>query len=67
MEVPDNILYFACLLSSLNEESEATGENAAKISIPGALISGCSVYEIYVLENPNVTKAQLKKEMEICR
>lgn len=39
MEVPDMILYFTCLLSS-NSEMEASGEYAARICTPGALISG---------------------------
>ena len=46
MEVPDNILYFTDLLSSSTPEGEASGEYAAKISIPGALMSGCSFYQI---------------------
>ena len=46
MDVPDNILYFTDLFSG-TLEGEASGENAAKISIPGALMSGWSVYQIY--------------------
>jgi hypothetical protein len=41
MEVPDTTLYFTDLLSSALTDGEATGEYAAKISTPGALISGC--------------------------
>ena len=48
MEVPDNILYFADLLSTLLWEGEVSRENAARIFIPGAVISGCNVYQIYV-------------------
>jgi hypothetical protein len=51
MDVPDNILNLVDLLSETALESGTLGENAAKISIPGALISGWSVYQIYVLEN----------------
>ncbi|KAM2946316.1 hypothetical protein COP2_029130 [Malus domestica] len=41
MEVPDSMLYFTRLLSSgVSERTGATGENAAKISTPGGLISG---------------------------
>ena len=47
MDVPDNILYFTDLFSG-TLEGEAFGENAAKISIPGALMSGWSVYQIYM-------------------
>ena len=42
MDVPDIILYLALLLSSRDSVIGATGENAAKISTPGALISGCN-------------------------
>ena len=48
MEVLDNILYFKGLFSQRIPEGEATGEYAAIISIPGAVISGCNVYQIYV-------------------
>ena len=41
MEVPDIILYLTRLLSVVALEGEAAGEYAAKISTPGALISGC--------------------------
>lgn len=40
MEVPDNILYLTCLSSISSLETEPRGEYAAKISTPGALISG---------------------------
>ncbi|KAM1602438.1 hypothetical protein ACFX1Z_029159 [Malus domestica] len=40
MEVPDARLYFACLLSPGKSVIGRTGGNAAKISYPGALISG---------------------------
>lgn len=40
MEVPDAILYLTCLLSSGSRDIEAIGEYAAKISTPGALMSG---------------------------
>ena len=43
MEVPDNILYLTRLLSSGLDVGEAIGEYAAKISVPGAVISGCNV------------------------
>lgn len=40
IEVPDKILYLARLLSSGSVDTGAIGEYAAKISTPGALISG---------------------------
>lgn len=42
MEVPDNILYLARLMSWELDEGETISEYAAKISTPGAVISGCS-------------------------
>lgn len=44
MEVPDTILYFTLLESLLEDVGGTRGENAAKISIPGAVISGCNIY-----------------------
>lgn len=46
MEVPDNILYLTLLWSVGNTEGETTGEYAAKISIPGAVTSGCNIFYI---------------------
>ncbi|KAL5991676.1 hypothetical protein ACLOJK_012585 [Asimina triloba] len=40
MDVPDKMLYVEDLLSSGTPESEVTGGKAAKMSTPGALISG---------------------------
>ena len=40
MEIPDTTLYFTDLLSSALSDGEATGDYAAKISTPGALIFG---------------------------
>ncbi len=60
MDVPDNILYFTDLFSG-TLEGEASGENAAKISIPGALISGWSYYQIYICVR------EPKRERYICR
>ena len=45
IEVPDIILYLTLLLSKTFSETKATGEYAAKISSPGALISGCITFE----------------------
>lgn len=44
MEVPDTILYLTLLVSIMVNEGELSGENAAKISIPGAVISGCNTF-----------------------
>ena len=43
IEVPDIILYFTRLVSLRLPEGERIGENAANISTPGALISGCNI------------------------
>ena len=40
MDVPDRILYFTELLSIWVWDGEAIGEYAARISTPGAVISG---------------------------
>ena len=45
MEVPLNILYLTRLLSSSEDVGETIGEYAAKISVPGAVISGCNTCE----------------------
>jgi hypothetical protein len=43
-------MYFEDLLSSGLSVTSASGEYAAKISIPGAVISGYNiVYQIYVM------------------
>ena len=44
MEVPDIILYLTRLSSVIIPEGETTGEYAAMISTPGALISGCMTF-----------------------
>jgi hypothetical protein len=46
MEVPDNMLYLTRLLSLELNVSETIGEYAAKISVPGAVISGCNRTQI---------------------
>ena len=43
MDVPDNMVYLTDLLSSASSVTGATGEYAAKISTPGAVISGCNI------------------------
>jgi hypothetical protein len=48
MEVPDITLYLTCLLSAVSSVGERTGGNAAKISTPGALASGCSSFDPYM-------------------
>ena len=48
MEVPDNILYLTDLLSPGALDGEATGEYAAKIYTPGAVISGCNMWQTYI-------------------
>lgn len=48
MEVPDNILYLTDLLSPGALDGEATGEYAAKICTPGAVISGCNMWQTYI-------------------
>jgi hypothetical protein len=50
MEVPDKILYFTDLLSPGIIDGEASGEYAAKIFTPGAVMSGCNIVHIHVLE-----------------
>lgn len=61
MDVPDNIVYFMDLVSPGIPEGLATGENAANISTPGALISGLTMWGTIVLgprdENETTTGA----------
>ena len=41
IEVPERTEYFTRLVSYTLEDGETSGENAARISTPGADISGC--------------------------
>ena len=45
MEVPDSTLYLTRLLSLKKGVGEFSGVYAANIFTPGALISGCNVFE----------------------
>lgn len=40
IDVPDKILYCTCLLSPFTPEGAPFGDHAARISTPGAAISG---------------------------
>jgi len=42
IEVPDSTEYFTRLLSRLSSDGKLKGEYAARISTPGADISGCN-------------------------
>lgn len=44
MEVPDLKLYLTRLLSSDTSVGDRTSGYAAKMSTPGAVISGCNMY-----------------------
>lgn len=67
IEVQERTEYFTRLVSYTLEDGETSGENAARISTPGADISGCKSSTIVSDQEKKIKESNKQYKSRLCR